>query len=124
MNPNRMILGVGIAVLVALLFSIFVYRQFNRLTNVKTPETAHIVVAEQPIPLGTRLDANNLQTIAWPANQPIAGSFSRIEDCVGRAAITNMAVNEPVLEDKLAPKEAGAGLPATIPEGMRALSVA
>jgi pilus assembly protein CpaB len=32
--------------------------------------------------------------------------------------------NEPILEAKLAPKEGGAGLPATIPEGMRALSVA
>jgi pilus assembly protein CpaB len=35
-----------------------------------------------------------------------------------------LAANEPVLEGKLAPKEAGAGLSATIPEGMRAVSVA
>src|SRR6266852_8389737 len=35
-----------------------------------------------------------------------------------------MAENEPVLEGKLAEKEAGAGLSSTIPEGMRGLSVA
>ena len=38
--------------------------------------------------------------------------------------ITPMTLNEPVLEANLAPKAAGAGLPATIPEGMRAVSVA
>ena len=32
--------------------------------------------------------------------------------------------NEPILDSKLAPREAGAGLSATIPEGMRAVSVA
>ncbi len=35
-----------------------------------------------------------------------------------------MAANELILESKLASKESGAGLPATIPQGMRALSVA
>jgi pilus assembly protein CpaB len=50
--------------------------------------------------------------------------FTRIEDCANRAVITNVAENEPILESKLAPKESGAGLPATIPEGMRALTVA
>jgi len=50
--------------------------------------------------------------------------FTRLEDCVNRALITPVAENEPILETKLAPKEAGAGLPATIPEGMRAISVA
>jgi pilus assembly protein CpaB len=34
-----------------------------------------------------------------------------------------MVANEPILEGKLAPKEGGAGLSATIPDGMRAVSV-
>src|SRR6201984_3095175 len=50
--------------------------------------------------------------------------FTRIEDCANRALITPLAENEPVLEGKLAAQQSGAGLPATIPEGMRALSVA
>jgi pilus assembly protein CpaB len=37
--------------------------------------------------------------------------------------ITPVVENELILENKLAPKEAGAGLSSTIPEGMRALSV-
>jgi pilus assembly protein CpaB len=81
-------------------------------------------VAAAPLQLGTRLDSSKLRTIPWPAGQPVLGMFTRVEDCTHRALITGVAENEPILESKLAPVEAGAGLSATIPEGMRALSVA
>src|ERR1700747_1782118 len=124
MNQNRMIAGLVLAVLVGLLFSSYVYRQFQRATNVKAVPMQHIVVAAVPLQLGTRIDANNLRLISWPMDEPVTGMFTRVEDCASRALITPVAANELILEDKLAPKEAGAGLPATIPEGMRALSVA
>jgi pilus assembly protein CpaB len=124
MNRNRIIIGLAIAIVVGLLFSVYVYRTFQRVSIVKPLETQHIVVADRALQLGTRLDASNLQVISWPSDAPLAGSFSRIEDCVGRAVITPVAENEPILEANLAPKAAGAGLPATIPEGMRAVSVA
>ncbi len=124
MNRNRMLVGLIGAVAIALLLSAYVYRTFQRVTNVKPVETRHVVVADRPMQLGTRLDANNLRVISWPVDEPLEGSFADIQICVGRALITPVAQNEPILETKLAPKEAGAGLPATIPEGMRALSVA
>jgi len=124
MNTNRLLIGLVVAIGIALLFSSFVYRQFKQATIVKPVTTQNLVVAAVPLQLGARLDANNLRVIPWPANQPVAGMFTRIEDCANRAVITNLAENEPVLESKLAPKESGAGLPATIPEGMRAISVA
>lgn len=52
------------------------------------------------------------------------GMYTRIEDCVNRALITSVAENEPILKTKLALPDSGAGLSATIPEGMRAISVA
>src|SRR6266852_4797932 len=124
MNQNRMIIGLAVAVLVGLLFSSYVYRQFQRATNIKAIATQHIVVAAAPLQLGTRVEANNLRLISWPADEPVTGMFTRVEDCANRALITSVAANELILENKLAPREAGAGLPATIPEGMRALSVA
>jgi pilus assembly protein CpaB len=42
---------------------------------------------------------------------------------VDRPVITPLVEGEPVLEDKLLPKEAGAGLAAMLPEGQRAVSV-
>src|SRR5246127_2053122 len=124
MNRTRIMVGLTVAMLVAFLFSTYVYRTFKRVTVVKPALTGHLVVAVRPMPLGTRVDSNNLRLIDWPADEPVPGMFQRIEDCAGRALITAVALNEPILEAKLAPVQAGAGLPATIPEGMRGLSVA
>ena len=51
------------------------------------------------------------------------GSFSSPDALVGRGLIQPVRANEPLTETKLAPIEAGAGLPPSIPPGMRALSV-
>ncbi len=125
MNRNRLIIGLAIAGAIGLFFSTFVYRVFKRATASQTTiATQHIVVAAIPLQLGTRLDDKNLRLMAWPAGESVAGMFTRIEDCANRAVITPLAENEPVLEAKLASQQSGGGLPATIPEGMRALSVA
>ena len=124
MNRNRMLIGLAVAVVVGLLLSTYVYRAFKNASAVKPIIAQHIVVAAIPLQLGTRVDANNLRLIPWPSDEPVSGMFTRIEDCANRALITPVAENEPILESKLASVQSGAGLPATIPEGMRALSVA
>jgi pilus assembly protein CpaB len=124
MNTNRLLIGLVIALVVAFLLSSFVYKQFQKASFVKPSATQPLVVAAVSLPLGARLDASNLKVIQWPANQPVVGMFTRVEDCANRAVITPLAINEPVLESKLAQKESGAGLAATIPEGLRAVSVA
>src|SRR5215813_15535858 len=124
MNQNRMLIGLLFAVVVALGLSTYVYKQFKQVSTAKPAPTGHIVVAASALQIGTRVEPSNLRLINWPADEPVAGMFTRIEDCANRALITPVAANEPILDAKLAPKESGAGLPATIPEGMRALSVA
>ena len=123
MSRNRLIIGIAGALLIAVLVSAFVYRQY-KLAAVKPAPAQYIVVANMPLQLGTRVDATNLKLIPWPEGQPVAGMFTKIADCEGRALITPVVANEAILDSKLAPKQAGAGLPATIPEGMRAVSVA
>jgi pilus assembly protein CpaB len=124
MNTNRLLIGLVIALVVAFVLSSFVYKQFQKASIVKPTSTQTLVVAAVPLPLGTRLDASNTRLIQWPANQQVAGMFTRVEDVTNRAIITPLAGNEPILEAKLSPKESGAGMPSTIPEGMRALSIA
>jgi len=125
MNRNRMLVALAIAILVGLVASWFVYRQM-RAAVVTTPavEMTQVVVAAIPLPLGTRLQPAHLDTVPWPATEPIPGMFTRTDDVLDRAVLADLVENEPILEAKLAPKEGGAGLQATIPEGMRALSVA
>ncbi len=126
MNRRRLIIGLVAAVVLAVIASTFVYRQIRQQPIVKqeaVPRT-QIVVAAMPLALGTPLVAEDLRLVPWPGNEPVPGMFTRTQDVVGRALITSVVENEPILESKLAPREAGAGLPATIPEGMRAVSIA
>ncbi len=113
----------GVALVIGFITSRFVYHEMTTVATVKTVSTMRLVIATVPMPLGTRLQASQLAVIEWPSAAPLPGSFSRIEDCAGRALLTNVVPSEPILDQKLAPREAGAGLPAVIPEGMRALSV-
>jgi pilus assembly protein CpaB len=125
MNRNRLLIGFGFAIVLAFGASAFVYHAFRRASAAPAPIVMQkIVVADESLPLGTLLDASKLKTISWSASEPMTGMFTKIEDVAGRALITSVAENEPILEAKLASREAGAGLPATIPAGMRALSVA
>ena len=124
MNRNRLIVGVLVAAVVAFLASTFVYRQFQQVATARPVSTQQVVVASEALPVGTRLTTANVKLIAWPSSSPMAGQLTNVADVVDRAVITNVSPNEPILEAKLAPRSAGAGLPATIPEGMRAVSVA
>ena len=81
------------------------------------------VVAAKPIPVGTIVTADHVKLVPWPARNPVPGSFTTIDKVVNRGAIVEVAENEPLTEAKLAPLGAGGGLPPTIPEGMRAISV-
>ncbi len=123
MNRNRLLIGVAIALVIGIIASRYVYRELKQASAVKPIPISHIVVAAQPMALGTPLTMQTLRLVAWPKDEPLAGSFSNVKDCVGRSLITPVAQNEPILEGKLAPKAAGVGLPAAIPEGMRAVSV-
>jgi len=125
MRRGRLLIGLGIALVLGLILAEIVYKAMSQAnTQQKVSSTTQIVVAAQQLSLGTRLEPQDLKLIPWPSDQPPQGMFTRIQDCVDRALITPVLPGEPILEGKLAPKDAGAGLPAIIPEGMRAVSVA
>ena len=124
MNSNRL-LGAAVAIVLGIIASFFVYRQFQQASKPKPVVVMQrIVVAAQPLKLGTRLDSSNVKTIPWPQGEPVVGMFTKADDVMNRALITSVAENEPILDSKLASLQSGAGLAATIPEGMRAMSVA
>ena len=121
---NRALIVVAIAVVLAAVASYGVYAAIQRIPVREVPiATHHAVVAREAIPVGTILAANHLQVVPWPAANPLAGGFDAVEDVAGRGLIAPIVANEPVTESKLAPREAGGGLPPLIPAGMRAMSV-
>lgn len=82
-----------------------------------------IVVAGRDLPTGTILTREDLEIIDWPSGNLPDGFFSQPGEVVGRGVIGEVRRNEPLLAEKLALKEAGGGLPITIPAGFRAVSV-
>jgi pilus assembly protein CpaB len=103
------------------------YGTYNMMNNrpVKTVAmaTQPVVVAAADLALGAALKKEDLQVLSFPAGQAPAGAFAQPEEIVGRGLIVSVVKNEPIIPAKLASKEAGAGLPPVIPEGMRAVSV-
>jgi pilus assembly protein CpaB len=85
--------------------------------------TAHAVVAVRPLTVGALVTKDDVKVLPWPAAGLVPGSFSSIDQVVNRGLIASIAENEPLTEGKLAKAGTGAGLPPTIPEGMRAISV-
>jgi len=121
---NRTLIVLAVAVLLASAASYMVYRAISRMP-VREIEvaTVYVAVAAENLPMGTRIAKEHVKVIGWPADSPVEGSFASPEDVLNRGLIQPVATNEPLTESKLAPIEAGAGLPPSITPGMRALSV-
>jgi pilus assembly protein CpaB len=125
MNRNtRTLIVLLVAVAVAGLATFGVYRAIQH-RPVREVEVAHtyVVVAAKPLAMGARLAAGDLKVVPWPSRTPLQGAHATVDEVVNRGVIAPVLENEPVTEAKLAALEAGAGLPPTIPPGMRAISV-
>ena len=123
-RTTRTLVVLIVAVAVASAAAYAVYRAVQRIP-VREIEVAQVqvAVAAKAIPVGTILSKEMVKLIGWPASSPVSGAFSSAEAVTDRGAIVSIAENEPITEAKLAPRNAGGGLPPTIPPGMRAMSV-
>jgi pilus assembly protein CpaB len=124
MNRARILIVLLVAILVGgvLSYAVYNFLQSRPVTVVRTPEKS-VVVAVGNLPVGTLLKDEQLKFVSWPAPNLPPGYFERKEDLLARGLVQPVVENEPILESKLAPKGAGAGLPPVIPKGMRALSI-
>jgi pilus assembly protein CpaB len=81
------------------------------------------VVAARPLPVGTLLTKDDVKLVSWPERALVPGSLRTIDAVVNRGLVVQAVENEPITESKLAAAGTGAGLPPTIPQGMRAISL-
>jgi pilus assembly protein CpaB len=125
MNRNtRTFVVLAVAIVVAGAASFGVYRGIRAIPERRVEiATKHAVVAAGPMPIGTLLTRESVKLVPWPAQTPLHGGFSTIDEVTNRGLIASVVENEPLTDNKLAAKEAGAGLPPTITPGMRAISV-
>lgn len=123
-RSTRTMVVVGIALALAGLASFSVYRAIKNLPEKQVPIAERFtVVAAQNIPVGVMLTKEQVTVIPWPANSPVAGGFTSPDEVIGRGVTSMLVQNEPIVETKLAPRQAGGGLPPLITPGMRAMTV-
>jgi pilus assembly protein CpaB len=122
---NKRFVGVLIfAAIVSLAFSTVFYRLLvhQSQTTKAAAATVRIVLAARDLEVGTILRDQDIKVADWPGAVP-TGATAQPQDLVGRGVTTPIYAREPVIESRLAPKGAGGGLAAMIPQGMRAVAV-
>ena len=125
MNRNtRLVAVLAVALLAATVASFVVYRALAAGSGPQQPQTIDTLVAAQVIPAGTMLTRDHVKVVQWPASSRLDGSLS---DPPKRRGPRRHRRRLPPTSRSPKPswrrQGAGAGLPPTIPPGMRAISV-
>jgi pilus assembly protein CpaB len=81
------------------------------------------VVAANDIQVGSKVEEHDIRLAKFPAVDVPQGAYSKRSQVLGRGVVVPITRGEFVLPTKLAPENAGSGLPSLIPPGMRAVSV-
>lgn len=84
---------------------------------------ASVVVAATAIPFGRTVQAADLRLLELPPEAIPEGSFSSLENVVGRVSSQSMFSGEVVLQGRVAEHMGGSALAAVLEPGMRAISV-
>ena len=121
---TRTLIVLVVAVVAAAAASYGVYTAIRSIPERRVEiSTRSAVVAATSIPVGRQLTSDLVRVVPWPERSPLEGGFADVKEVIDRGLIAAVVENEPITESKLAPKEAGAGLPPTIAPGMRAISI-
>jgi pilus assembly protein CpaB len=114
---------------VSLIFALIVSTIFYKITSGSGGKTAQptdmkdVVIAAKPLSVGLTVKAADLRVGKIPTDQFPKGGFSNINEVVDRPVVSNILLDEPINEGRLAARGSGAGLAPIIPVGMRGVTV-
>lgn len=123
---RRFLTVLGISLVFALVVSSVFYQMTARSGGAKRTEAAEtrdLVVATRPLSVGVMVKPPDIKVVKISTEGFPKGAFSKVEEVLDRPVVSNILLDEPILEGRLALKGSGLGLAPTIPVGMRAVSV-
>jgi pilus assembly protein CpaB len=123
MERKRLLLIGTLALALAFVVSVLAFRVLRVAFASTGGATTDVVVAAVDLDVGAQLKAEDVRTVKMTSTELPDGAYRTAADVVGRGVIVPMARGELVLARKLAGEGSGAGLPALIKPGMRAVSV-
>lgn len=123
MNRTRLLLIGLIALALGGFVSLLVYRELKSQSASASQAGVNVVVASRDLTVGGKIEDGDVKIVTIPQNVVPPGSFHKMSQVIGRGVILPVSSGEFILTNKLAGENAGYGLPALIPPGMRAVSV-
>ncbi|MCZ2074777.1 MAG: Flp pilus assembly protein CpaB [Bryobacteraceae bacterium] len=122
---RRFLTVLALSLVFALVVSGIFYQMTTRAATGKPTNqaTRDIVVSKGSLGVGVSIKPDHVKIAKIPADQFPKGGFSRVDEVVDRAVMSNILPEEPLLEGRLAARGSGLGLAPIIPVGMRAVSV-
>ena len=123
MNRNRLLMIGFVALVLGAAVSFAVYRNLQSSRNSPAVLTEGVLVAAGDLQVGTKIEEKDIKFANYPSPDLPAGVFHIPAKVIGRGVVQPIARGEFILTSKLAGENAGSGLPALIPPGMRAVSV-
>lgn len=123
MNRSRLMMIGALAIAAGFLVSVYVYKNLQARSGSSSDNGAEVMVAANDLQVGARVEERDIKVIKIPAADLPPSAPRRKADVIGRGVIIPISKGEFILPTRLAAENAGAGLPALIPPGMRAVSV-
>jgi len=123
MNRNRLLMIGLVALAMGAVVSFLVYRNLQAGHSTNTAPGEEVLVAADDLQVGTKIEEKDIKPVRFPSANLPAGVFHFKNKVIGRGVVLPISKGEFILTNKLAGENAGFGLPALIPPGMRAVSV-
>jgi pilus assembly protein CpaB len=122
---RRFLVVLGLSLVFALVVSSIFYFQFTGRGEAKSgpTNTRDLVIATNALSVGVTVKPADVHLQKVPVEHFPKGAFSKVEEVIDRPVVSNILMDEPVLEGRLALRGSGVGLAPIIPVGMRAVSV-
>jgi len=123
MNRNRLLLIGVFALALGAFVSYAVYHNLQSRSATDNRAGADVVVAAHDLQVGEKIEDNDVKLVRFPADEIPPNVFRLLKSAIGRGVVLPITKGEFILPTKVAGENAGSGLPALIPPGMRAVSV-
>jgi pilus assembly protein CpaB len=120
---RRLVFVLIFAIVIAAVSSVVLYQIVIASVQNQPKTSGHrLLVAARDLGVGELIREVDVKETSWTGEVP-ATAIIKIDAVAGRGAIAPIYVGEPLLEGRLAPRGAGAGLASTIPVGKRAVAL-
>lgn len=122
---RRFLTVLGVSLLFALVVSSVFYQMTARGGTAKKEqgEVKDLVVAAKAMGIGVTVKPADVKVVKVPDAQFPKGGFTKVEEVIDRPVISNILLDEPLVEGRLATRGSGVGIAPVIPIGMRAMTV-